>query len=231
MTDAEWCHASWYVIYPVALLPHLERDSFGYAEPERSNMCMRRGMPLGERLGRQVVRMRPRDCCYYHSVDWRRVAAEARRIAHDIPLAAQSPPWWSADDSDEAEQAYERAWQPHNDARDLATACDLPEREREAVEELQGSGGYRLSATTAAAKPRIAHLDVATCLRVRCQRRTSRAVNCRRGYKRTPAMAIASHGGGALAYARNVPHRGTTRTSPSSARIRSVRVTVALLTS
>jgi hypothetical protein len=28
MTDAEWCHASWYVIYPVALLPHLERDSF-----------------------------------------------------------------------------------------------------------------------------------------------------------------------------------------------------------
>jgi hypothetical protein len=24
MTDAEWRHASWYVIYPVALLPHLD---------------------------------------------------------------------------------------------------------------------------------------------------------------------------------------------------------------
>jgi hypothetical protein len=136
MTDTEWCYASWYVIYPVALLPHLERDSFGYAEPERSNMCMRRGMPLGERLGRQVVRMRPRDCCYYHSVDWRRVAAEARRIAHEVPLAAQSPPWWPADDSDEAEQAYERAWQPHEHVRDLAAACGLAESEREALREL-----------------------------------------------------------------------------------------------
>ena len=63
MTDAGWCHANWYVIYPVALLPRLERDSFDYSEPERSNRCMRRGMPLWERLGRQVIGMRPRDCC------------------------------------------------------------------------------------------------------------------------------------------------------------------------
>jgi hypothetical protein len=138
MTDAEWCHANWYVIYPVALLPRLERDSFDYAEPQRSNRCMRPGMPLWERLGRQVVPMRSRDCCYYHSVDWRRVAAEARRIAREVPLAAQPPPspLFSEDDSDESEQAYERAWQPHHDVRNLAAACGLPEREREAVEEL-----------------------------------------------------------------------------------------------
>jgi hypothetical protein len=136
MADAEWCHANWYVIYPVALLPHLERDSFDYAEPQRSNNCMRRGMPLWERLGRQVVRKRPLDCCYYHSVEWRTVAAEAVRIARAVPLAAQMPPWWADDDGDEAEQAYERAWQPHDDARDLAAACGLPEREREAVREL-----------------------------------------------------------------------------------------------
>lgn len=136
MTDAEWCLASWYVIYPVALLPHLERDSFDYAETQRSNRCMRRGMPLWERLGRQVISRRPRDCCYYHSVDWRRVAAEAVKIAREVPPAAQMPPWWAEDDSDEAEQAYERAWQPHHDAEDLAATCDLPEREREAVEEL-----------------------------------------------------------------------------------------------
>jgi len=116
--------------------------------------------------------------------------------AHD-PLAAQMPPWWAEDDSDEAEQAYERAWQPHDEARDLAAARDLPERERKAVQELlapatalwphhQGSGsplayqngrhrahalmsaGVRSvppSVTTAAAKPRIAPLDCATCLR------------------------------------------------------------------
>jgi hypothetical protein len=136
MTDAEWCHANWYVIHPVALLPQLERDSFDYAEPQRSNNCMRRGMPLWERLGRQAIRMRPRDCCYYHGVDWRTVAAEAVRIARAVPLAAQMPPWWAEDDSDEAEQAYERAWQPHHQADDLAAACDLPERECEAVQEL-----------------------------------------------------------------------------------------------
>ena len=136
MTDAECCDANWYVIYPVALLPHLERDSFDYSEPERSNRCMRRGVPLWERLGRQVVRRRPRDCCYYHRVDWHRVAAEASRIAREVPLAAQSPPGLPENDSDEAEQAYEHAWQPHDDARDLAAACGLPEREREAVKEL-----------------------------------------------------------------------------------------------
>jgi hypothetical protein len=136
MTDPEWCHANWYVIYPVALLPHLEWNSFNYSEAERSNRCMRRGMPLWERLGRQVIRRRSRDCCYYHSVDWRTVAAEASRIAREVPLAAQLPSGWPEDDSDEAEQAYERAWQPQDDARDLAAACDLPEREREAVEEL-----------------------------------------------------------------------------------------------
>ena len=79
MTDAEWCPANWYVIFPVALLPRLERDSFDYAETELSNRCMRRPIPLWERLGHQVIRGRPRDCCYYHSLDWRRVAAEARR--------------------------------------------------------------------------------------------------------------------------------------------------------
>jgi hypothetical protein len=136
MTDAEWCHAMWYVIYPVALLPRLERDSFDYAESERSNRCMRRGMPLWERLGRQLVPLRPQDCCYYHGVDWRRVGGEAVRIAREFPLTAQMPPWWPEDDSDEAEQAYDRAWQPHDDIRGLAGACDLPEREREAVQEL-----------------------------------------------------------------------------------------------
>jgi hypothetical protein len=135
MTDAEWCPASWYVIYPVALLPHLERDLLDYGETGRSG-CMLRGTPLRERLGRQVVRMRPRDCCYYHSVDWRPVAAEASRIAREVPLAAQMPPWFPEDDSDEAEQTYERAWQSHDDARDLAAACTLPERERKAIREL-----------------------------------------------------------------------------------------------
>jgi hypothetical protein len=136
VTDGEWCYAAWYVVYPVALLPHLERDSFRYMEAERSNRCMQRGMPLRERLGRQVVRTRPRDCCYYHSVDWRRVAAEARKIAREVPLAAQMPPWYPEDESDEADQAYERAWEPHYQVRDLAARCGLPEREREAVEEL-----------------------------------------------------------------------------------------------
>ena len=64
--------------------------SFNYAETQRSNRCMRRGMPPWERLGRQVIRMQRRDCCYYHGVDWRRVAAEAVRIAREVPLAAQT---------------------------------------------------------------------------------------------------------------------------------------------
>jgi hypothetical protein len=97
---------------------------------------MQRGMPLWERLGRQVVRRRRRDCCYYHGVDWHAVAAEACKIAREVPLAAQLPPWWPQDDSAEAEETYERAYQPHDDTQDLAAACDLPGREREAVQEL-----------------------------------------------------------------------------------------------
>jgi hypothetical protein len=139
MADGEWCPASWYVIFPVALLPQLERGSFRYTEPERSNRCMQRGMPLRERLGRQLVPGRTRDCCYYHGVDWRRVAAHACRIASEVPLAAQPPPWFPADDSDEAVAAYERAHQPHEQAQGLAEACGLPEREREAVGELLSS--------------------------------------------------------------------------------------------
>jgi hypothetical protein len=80
--------------------------------------------------------MRPRDCCYYHGVDWRKVVPEAVRIAHEVPLAAELPPWWPGDDSPEAEEAYERAWKPHGDLRAIAAACDLPERERKAVREL-----------------------------------------------------------------------------------------------
>ena len=136
MPDDDWCPANWYVIYPTVLLPRLARGSFQYAEEERSNRCMRHGMPRRARFGRQLVPRRPRDCCYYHGVDWRRAAAEACRIAHEVPLAAQEPPWWPDGDSNEAEEAYRRARQPHDDARDLARACELPKRERTAVEEL-----------------------------------------------------------------------------------------------
>ncbi len=48
---------------------------------------------------------------------------------------------------------------------------------------------------------------------------------------RSQALGSPGTPGEALTYARNVPHRGTTRTRPSSARMRSTRVTVALLTS
>jgi hypothetical protein len=132
----EWCRADWYVIYPVACLPPLERGSFTYTEAERSNTCMQHGMPLRERLGRQIVRRGPRECCYYHSVDWRKVAVEAIRIAREVPLAAQLPPVMPWDDTEEAADEYERAWEPQHEMWQLARACDLPEREREAVREL-----------------------------------------------------------------------------------------------
>ena len=90
--SGEWCTAQWYVICPVVLLPRLEAGSFSYAEPERSNACMQNGSPWQLRLGRQIVRCEPEDCCYYHSVDWRSVAVEAIRIARRVPLAAQLPP-------------------------------------------------------------------------------------------------------------------------------------------
>jgi hypothetical protein len=134
--SSDWCTAQWYVIYPVALLPRLEPGSFEYVEAARSNACMQHGMPLPERLGRQIMRRRPRECCYYHSVDWRKVAAEAIRIARQVPFAAQLPPWLPGDDTHEEVEAYERAWQPQEEMRQLAPACAPGEREREAVREL-----------------------------------------------------------------------------------------------
>lgn len=57
-------------------------------------------------------------------------------IARKIPLAAQPPPCGLESDSDEADQAYERAWWPQGQVQELVAACDLPERERGALEEL-----------------------------------------------------------------------------------------------
>jgi len=136
MPDDDWCHASWYVIYPVARLPHLARDSFRYSEAARSNRCMRRGMPVWERLTRQIIPIRLRNCCYYHSVDWPKVAAEAIRLAQKVPLAAQQAAWLPEDDTSESQAAYERVWRPYNDLFELVNECDLPERECEAVTDL-----------------------------------------------------------------------------------------------
>lgn len=43
--------------------------------------CIRRAPPWWRRLARQVVpRRSPRDCCYYHGINWRQVSASAIRI-------------------------------------------------------------------------------------------------------------------------------------------------------
>lgn len=42
MMDAEWCPANCYVIYPVALPPRLERDSFDYDGAGAVDSCLRR---------------------------------------------------------------------------------------------------------------------------------------------------------------------------------------------
>jgi hypothetical protein len=81
--------------------------------------CFRAAPPWWRRLARQVVpRRAPRDCCYYHSVDWHQVNAAAIRVtrqARGEGLAGKAL-------SDRAAE--------------LAEAQGLPEREKEALEDL-----------------------------------------------------------------------------------------------
>lgn len=140
MVEQDWCPADWYVIYPVALLPGLEPGSFKYSEQQRSNSCMQAGTPWRTRIGRQFRPREPRDCCYYHSVNWKLVAREAIRIAQLVPLAAMQPPWFPDGDSAEAQAAYDKAHEPLHRVDDLVEECGLPGRERKALDELLSPG-------------------------------------------------------------------------------------------
>jgi hypothetical protein len=87
--------------------------------------CFTGAPPWWRRLGRQLIpRGRVMTCCYYHSVDWRRVSAAAIRIARQLRGAGDA----------HTSRAY-----------DLAAAAGLPRLEREALAELlAGSSGIRV---------------------------------------------------------------------------------------
>ena len=81
--------------------------------------CMTGQVPWWRVLARQVIpRRQPRDCCYYHRIDWHRVSAAAIRItrqAHSEGLSGEAF----------ADRASE-----------IAPAEDLPHEEQWALTEL-----------------------------------------------------------------------------------------------
>jgi hypothetical protein len=54
-----------------------------------------------------------------------RMALKDAQIPIDIdPSLLPVPPWLPEDDSDEAEEAYDQAWKPHDDVQNRAAACN-----------------------------------------------------------------------------------------------------------
>jgi hypothetical protein len=86
--EDEWPNCTRYVVFPVARLPPLEPGDLNRSEAARNLACMRGGIPLSVRVGRQLFPRRgARDCCIYHSVDWHRVSAVAIDVARRVPGA------------------------------------------------------------------------------------------------------------------------------------------------
>jgi hypothetical protein len=88
--------------------------------------CIKGAPPWWWSFARQLIpRRRPRDCCYYHRIDWHQVSAATIRIArqaHSEGLTGQ--------------RAADRA-------AVLALSSDLPTQERRALAELvEGEDAY-----------------------------------------------------------------------------------------
>ena len=131
--EGEWPECTRYVVFPVARLPPLEPGNLDRSERERGLECMRGGIPLSIRLGRQLFSRRgARDCCVYHSVDWRRVSAVAVDVARRVPDA---PRLWDQDGS-RWDPDGERWWQARCHIGELLTATALTDAERSFAESL-----------------------------------------------------------------------------------------------
>lgn len=126
--EDEWPDCTRYVVWPVARLPPLRPGDLDRSETTRDLDCMRGGIPLNVRLGRQIFPRRGiRDCCMYHSVDWHRVSAVAIDVARQVP---EAPRAWDEDPDGE----FWRQTQRH--ISELLTASVLTDAERRAAESL-----------------------------------------------------------------------------------------------
>jgi len=131
--EDEWPDCTRYVVWLVARLPPLGPGDLDRLETARDLDCMRGGIPLNVRLGRQVFPRRGvRDCCIYHSVDWHRVSAVAIGVARRVP---EAPRAWDEDGS--RWDPYGESWrQAQCRINELLTASALTDAERRAAESL-----------------------------------------------------------------------------------------------
>jgi hypothetical protein len=131
--EDEWPDCTRYAVFPVVRLPPLEPGDLDRMEAPRDLGCMRGGIPLSVRLGRQFFpRRRAGNCCIYHSVDWHRVSAVAIDVARHVPDA---PRLWDEDCS-----AWDTDgdfwWQARCRISELLTASALADAERRFAESL-----------------------------------------------------------------------------------------------
>ena len=131
--EDEWPYCRRYVVWPVVRLPPLKPGALDRTETTRDLDCMRGGIPLSIRLGRQIFPRRgARDCCEYHSVDWHRVSVVAIDVARRVPEAPsawdEDGPCWDSDGE---------VWrQAQCRISGLLTASALTDAERHAAESL-----------------------------------------------------------------------------------------------
>jgi hypothetical protein len=121
-------------------------------EASRDPACMKKGIPTHVRIGRQLIPQGPRECCSYHSIDWRRASAAAVSLARQVPTAAEKMPSrltsLAFDDPDSAgfreweqqqEHEFDR-WQGSQDeVKRLLAVSGLAEDERKAAASLLDS--------------------------------------------------------------------------------------------
>jgi hypothetical protein len=131
--DDEWPYCRRYVVWPVVRLPPIKPGALDRMETTRDLDCMRGGIPLSVRVGRQIFPRRgSRDCCAYHSVDWHRVTAVAIDVARRVP---EAPRAWDEDGSDWDSDGESWRW-AQGRISELLTASVLSDAERRAAESL-----------------------------------------------------------------------------------------------
>ena len=133
LTGDESPECTRYAIWPVVRLPPLRPGDLDRSETARDLSCMRAGVPVSLRLGRQVLlRREVRDCCTYHSVDWHRASAVAIDVARQVP---EAPRAWDENGS-RRDPEGERWWRAQDRIGELLTASGLTDDERRAAESL-----------------------------------------------------------------------------------------------
>ena len=133
MDEDEWPRCTRYVVYPVARLPPLEPGDLERSEAARDLDCMRGGIPLSVRLGRQLF---PREEPWTAACTTQWTGTVLSAVAIDVARQVPDAPRLWDEDCSRSDPDSELWWQARCRIGELLTASALTDAERRFAESL-----------------------------------------------------------------------------------------------